>query len=272
MLTVGALPLLRHLSQAIGLVDAIDEAVEWDPARCHLSPGRRIEALVLNILAGRSPLYRVAGFYEDTATDLVFGTAIAPEDLTDDCLARALDKLAATGPRVVYSAVALRVCLFEAVDRSFLHYDTTSISLYGDYPENKAGELQLVRGYSKDGHPELKQLVLGLLCNRQGVPVWSDARDGNSEDTKANHDAIDQFCAALSVEELRDTVYIADSKLVCGANLKRMSELKLRFLSRLPESFSVCHAAKEAALGALSGSISGRWRRNQAAVSAVSGI
>jgi len=26
---------------------------------------------------------------------------------------------------------------------------------------------------------ELQQLVLGLLGNRQGVRVWSDARDGN---------------------------------------------------------------------------------------------
>ena len=245
---VGALPLLRHLSQAIGLVEAINATVAWDPSRCRLSPGHRIEALVLNILAGRFPLYRVAEFYQDTATDVVFGPHIEAEHLSDDCLARALDKLALSGPRVVYGAVALRACLFEGIDRSFLHYDTTSISLYGDYPGNAPEDLQLVRGYSKDGHPELKQLVLGLLCNRQGVPIWSDARDGNSEDTKANHDAIDKFCAALSPEQLRETIYIADSKLVCSANLQRMHDIHLRFLSRLPESFAACNAAKEAAL------------------------
>lgn len=246
--SVGALPLLQQISQAIGLVDTINDLVTWDPTRCRLSPGQRIEALVLNILAGRMPLYRVAEFYEDTATDLVFGHGVAFQHLTDDCLARALDKLAESQPRAIYSAVALRACLLEGIDHSFIHYDTTSISLYGDYPETKPGDIQLVRGYSKDNHPELKQLVLGLLCNRQGIPVWSEARNGNSEDTKANHDAIDAFCAALTPEQLRETVYIADSKLACGLNLTRMDELGLRFLSRLPDSFTVATAAKESAL------------------------
>lgn len=319
--TAGALPLLQHISTAIGLVETIDQLVPWDPVRCRLSPGRRIEALVLNILAGRTPLYRVGEFYEDTATELVFGPGITAEQLSDDCLARALDKLAAAGPRAVYSAdfgsfalkprggivpslpsphdmwrasdkattacaimvrqqlprrtiplllagpcgrrvapdcavnepksdsaVALRACLFEGIDRTFLHFDTTSMSLFGEYPDNQPGELQLRRGYSKDSHPELKQLVLSLLCNRQGIPIWSEARDGNSEDTHANHDAIDRFCAALSPQQLRETVYTADSKLVCEANLESMSSLGLRFLSHLPESFAVSSIAKRAAL------------------------
>ena len=146
---VGALPLLRQLSGDIGLVEVIDTLVQWDPTRCRLSPGQRIEALVLNILAGRRPLYRVAEFYEDTAMDLVFGPDVAAEHLTDDCLARALDKLADSGPRAVYSAVALRACLLEGIDRTFLHYDTTSISLYGEYADTPPTDLQLVRGFSK---------------------------------------------------------------------------------------------------------------------------
>lgn len=86
---VGALPLLRQLCR--------DELTEWDPKRCHLSPGRRIEALVLDVLHRRTPLYRVCKAYEDSALDVVFGEDIRPEDLTDDCLARALDKVAGAG-------------------------------------------------------------------------------------------------------------------------------------------------------------------------------
>lgn len=244
----GPLPLLLQVSTAMGLVQVIDEMVPWDPARCRVSPGRRIEALVLNILAGRSPLYRVAQFYEDTATGLLFGNEVRPEHLTDDSLARALDKLAEVGARRVYSAVALRACLLEDIERDFLHFDTTSISLYGEYPDDPPGQLQLTHGYSKDNHPELKQLVLGVLGNREGIPIWSDARDGNSEDSKANLDAIDQFCAALSPAQLRETVYVADSKLVTGPNLQRMVDLPLWFLSHLPESFAAARQAKEAAV------------------------
>lgn len=246
----GALPLLQRISSEIGLVETIDEIVEWDRARCHLSPGRRVEALVLNTLAGRTPLYRVEEFYEDTATELIFGPGVTAEDLNDDCLARALDKLADAGPRKIYSAVALRACLAEEIDREFVHFDTTSISLEGEYPDNAPGELQLTYGYSKDNHPELKQLILGLLTNRQGIPIWAEARDGNSEDTQANHDAIAQLSQALTPAELRQTVYVADSKLVTGPNLGIMDRLGLRFLSHLPESFAAARVAKEAAVAA----------------------
>ncbi len=245
---LGALPLLLHICRAIGLAETIDEMVEWDPTRCRLSPGKRIEALVLNILAGRTPLYRVAEFYEDTATGVLFGDGILPEHLTDDCLARALDKLAESQPRAVYSTVALRACIFEGMEREFGHFDTTSISLFGEYPDLRPEDIQLVRGYSKDGHPELKQLVLSLLCNRQGIPIWAEPRDGNSHDTEANRDAIDDFCGAFSPERLRETAWIADSKLVTGPNLARIAELGLRFLSRLPESFTAAATAKAAAL------------------------
>jgi Transposase len=245
---LGALPLLLHICRAIGLAETIDEMVPWDPTRCRLSPGKRIEALVLNILAGRTPLYRVAEFYEDTATGVLFGNDILPEHLTDDALARALDKLAEGGPRGVYSTVALRACMFEGIDRQFGHFDTTSVSLFGEYPGLRPEDLQLVRGYSKDGHPELKQLVLSLLCNRQGIPIWAEPRDGNSSDTEANRDAIDDFCGAFSPERLREMVWIADSKLITGPNLARIAELGLRFLSRLPESFNAAAVAKEAAL------------------------
>ena len=42
---VGALPLLRQLCRDIGLAEVVDEMTQWDPTRCRLSPGRRIEAM-----------------------------------------------------------------------------------------------------------------------------------------------------------------------------------------------------------------------------------
>ena len=247
---LGALPLLLHVCRVIGLAETVDHMVQWDPTRCRLSPGRRIEALILNILAGRTPLYRVAEFYEDTATAVLFGDDILPAHLSDDCLGRALDKLAECQPRAIYSAVALRACMLEDIDCQFTHFDTTSVSLFGEYANLTPQDLQLVRGYSKDGHPELKQLVLSLLCNHQGVPIWAEPRDGNSSDNHANRDAIDDYCAAFSPERLRNMVWVADSKLVTGPNLARIAELGLRFVSHLPESFKVADPAKRAAVDA----------------------
>lgn len=244
---VGPLPLLQRLVRAIGIPDVINEAVKWDPARRILSPGERIEALILNILGGHRPLYRVHEFYEDTATELLFHEGVSTAQLNDDCLARGLDDLATAGPREVYSAVALRACVVEGIERQTGHFDTTSVSLFGEYPDLESDDLQLVRGYSKDNLPELRQLVLSLLCNRQGIPLWAEVRDGNSADAPANRDAIDDFCAALDPEERRRMLWVADSALVTEANLARMKDLGLRYLSRLPERFAAAAQAKDAA-------------------------
>jgi len=83
---------------------------------------------------------------------------------------------------------------------------------------------------------------------RQGIPIWAESRDGNSQDTEANRDAIDDFCGAFTPDRLREMAWIADSKLVTGPNLARISELGLRFLSRLPETFTAAATAKAAAL------------------------
>jgi len=56
---VGALPLFRQLAQDIGLVEAINQTVHWDARLGHLSPGKRLLVLVLDILGGKSPLYRM---------------------------------------------------------------------------------------------------------------------------------------------------------------------------------------------------------------------
>jgi hypothetical protein len=90
---VGPLPLLLALMRKIGLIEVIDDLCTWDRERCLLSPGWRIALLILNILGGRRPLYRVHEFYEDTAAELLLPPGITPEHLHDDCLGRALDWL-----------------------------------------------------------------------------------------------------------------------------------------------------------------------------------
>jgi transposase len=244
---VGPLPLVAAIIRDLGLIELLDQLLPWDPVRCRLSPGQRIAALIVNMLGGHRPLYRVGEFYRQTVPELLFGPEVHAGLLSDDALARALDKLADAGPKAVYGAVALRACLHEDITDQGVHFDTTSRSLYGQYPDLDPEDLQLVRGYSKDGHPELKQLVLALLTNRQGIPVWGEVRDGNSADVLANADVIEQLCAALQPEQLAKMLYVADSALVSTDNLQRMANKGLRFVSRLPERYDVARQVKEQA-------------------------
>ena len=246
---VGAAPLVRAMCEAIGLRTLIDQQLEWDEARCKLSPGERIQALILNILTGHQPLYRVWESFEDTDCELLLGRGVAPEDLNDDALARALDKLHAAGPARVFSQLALHVLSQEAEGLPrFLHWDSTTRSLFGEYPTATGeGAVLPTHGHSKDKRPDLKQIVLALLGTRDGLSLWGEIRDGNSSDKKANAEMIAELCRCFSPEELRQCVYVADSALVTGPNLQRLADAKLRFISRLPESFGVAGEVKAAA-------------------------
>ena len=245
---VGAAPLVRAMCEAIGLREIIDRHVDWDSMRCKLSPGQRVTALILNILTSRQPLYRVWESFEDTDCELLLGEGVIYEDLNDDALGRALDKLQEAEARKIFSMVAANALIREAVDTRFLHWDSTSRSLYGEYPEaQSATGAKPARGHSKDHRPDLKQIVLTLLVNREGIPLYGEVRDGNSSDKKANREMVEELCRMFSPEQLRQLVYVADSALVTGSNLQLMREINLRFLSRLPENFSACREAKAAA-------------------------
>jgi hypothetical protein len=114
-LVVGAGPVIRALCEEIGLVEAVNQTVAWDPQRCHLSPGERIFALIVNLLTARQPLYRVHEPFQLTDVPLLLGSGHTAADFTDDALGRALDKVAAAGGATVFSAVATRALLHDHV-------------------------------------------------------------------------------------------------------------------------------------------------------------
>jgi transposase len=245
---VGAAPLIRAMCEAIGLREVIDENVEWDDRRCKLSPGERIQALVIDVLTGRHPLYHVWEGFERTDCELLLGEGVCPEDLNDDALARALDKLQAANPRLVFSLITSRAMVAEQVDYRFLHWDSTTRSLFGEYPTATGeGAVKPTYGFSKDKRPDLKQIVLAILGNREGIPLFGEVRDGNSSDKKANGEMIEALCQWFSPAELRRSVYVADSALVTHSNLEALEQAQLHFLSRLPETYGVAAQVKAAA-------------------------
>lgn len=99
----------------------IDGLVAWDATRCRLSPGERILPLVLILLTEREPLDQVDDAFRLTDPALLRGARITADDLGDDALGRALDKLAQAGPGAVFSAVAARAEAVEAIDRGGVH-------------------------------------------------------------------------------------------------------------------------------------------------------
>nr|WP_242848409.1 IS1634 family transposase [Sulfobacillus thermosulfidooxidans] len=252
---VGAGPVIRALCEEIGFIEAINQTVAWDSQRCHLSPGERIFALVVNLLTARRPLYRVHEQFQLTDVPLLFGSGRTAADFTDDALGRALDKVAAAGGATVFSAVATRALLHDHVwtpdSPVFVHWDSTTRSVYGTYPDTGSGTgVHPTYGHSKDHRPDLRQILLTLLGTREGIPVVGTVQDGNLSDKILNAEMIAALDDYFSPQQLQQLVYVADSALITGPNLKAMADRSLRFLSRCPETFRAAHDAKTAALAA----------------------
>jgi hypothetical protein len=66
-------------------------------------------------------------------------------------------------------------------------FDTTSLVYYGDGPdargEDKPEDEQLLDyGFSKARRSDLKQIVVGILMSKDGIPLAHEAFSGNTND------------------------------------------------------------------------------------------
>ena len=77
---VGAGPLVRQMADEIGLIALVNRMLTWDQIRTKVSPGERIFAMVLDILLGHSPLYRVEDRLASTDVPLLLGEGRIAED------------------------------------------------------------------------------------------------------------------------------------------------------------------------------------------------
>jgi transposase len=238
----GPFPVITTVCKECGIVDVVNEEVEWDENRSLLSPGLRLTALIVNCLTEGQPMYRLPDFFEKTDAANLFGEEITPENLNDHTLGRALDKLAEAGPRTVLGTVLLEAAAQENVSTNVLHADTTSFSVQGLYETEEDTEetLSITHGYSKDNRPDLKQFQVGLGVNRAGVPIVGDILDGNTADTTWNTELIGKLRQRLAADE--PPIYVADSKVVNQESLDEAAAEGISIISRIPRTYNAVDA------------------------------
>jgi hypothetical protein len=52
----GPLPVIKVVCEECGLIETVNEQVEWDEQQCRLSPGHRTMGLVMNFLTEGQPM------------------------------------------------------------------------------------------------------------------------------------------------------------------------------------------------------------------------
>jgi transposase len=243
---VRHLPIVKQYAKRINLVETINRLVD---SRMDLSPGTAILAMVLDTLSGRTPLYRLTEFFEEKDTELLLGSAVEPALFCDTNLGRAMDKIYESGTFKIFSQLAQNAISVFKVDARRVHFDTTSVSVYGDYdlPDEP---FKITYGHSKDKRPDLKQFLVSMLCVDRNIPILGATHDGNGSDKTINNDLLTNISKHMAQHGLEKGayVYVADSAFVTPDNLKKAEETK--FLSRLPATYKECGRAVHKAVTA----------------------
>ena len=227
---LGALPVAAQFGRRLRIAEVVDELC---PVRqvAPISHGEVIEALVANRLTAPAPLVQVEAWAAAMAVDEVYG--IEPHLLNDDRLGRALDAIAPHLDEVIGSVGAAAISEF-GVDVARLHWDMTSISLYGAYPDADEEYPAPRWGHPKDRRPDLKQIQTGLAVAADGgIPVFHHAYDGGAGEVAQVTGAM---TALKKIAGPRTFLLVGDSKLISWANATAMAAGQVAFIAPLAAS------------------------------------
>jgi len=158
--------------------------------------------------------------------------------LHDYRLGQILEALFAAPLNRVFGAIALNALEVYALSTPWLPQETTTLTLYGAYEDEPKppGAPRPAYGHSKDGHDDLKHVLLSLGVSSEGLPLRLGGRDGNTSDSPETPVAIEE-CVALGLDGVRGIV--ADSKAYCNRTLALCLERRVGLITLVPRTCAV---------------------------------
>ena len=237
---LGALPLINHFLDRIGLDAALARWLPEPDRRFKLLPAAAIRLLVVNLLVGRAPLYGLGEWAAPYAPALLGLPGPDTLWLNDDRVGRALVALFDADRASLLTELIVGVVAEFGVDTAEMHNDSTSVSVHGAYetadgtPRRGKPTPAVTFGHSKDHRPDLKQLVWILTVSADGsVPMAYRLADGNTSDDPTH---IPTWDGLVKVLGRRDFLYVADSKLCSGQAMRHIDGAGGRFVTVLPRT------------------------------------
>ncbi|GFO96849.1 IS4 family transposase [groundwater metagenome] len=227
------LPLVSACMRYLEIAKTIDEIVPPHPLN-HVTTGECVEAMVLSILTGEHTLYNVSEVLSQYDTSIIFQKKVDSNWFHDNRLGNALDALNTAGLNGIYSAIISKAIVKYSLDTSRLHFDTTSIGLYGKYETDEENPL-VSYGHSKMHRPDLKQVLFGLTATHDGnVPITGRITAGNTSDSTENRFNITSL--RNIIPDLSKTMLAADSKFFAGPTLELAYQNDLKFVTLVPNT------------------------------------
>jgi transposase len=167
-----------------------------------------------------SELHIAEHLYEHTALcDLL---SIGSEKINDDRLYRALDKLL---PHKEALEIHLKARLGQLFDLEYdlLLYDVTSTYFEGQAKANPLAQ----HGYSRDKRSDCKQVCIGLVVSRSGLPFGYEIFAGNRRDVTTLQEIVETMESRYGKA---DRIWVMDRGMVSQENIAFLKEGKRRYI------------------------------------------
>ena len=185
-------------------------------------------AMVLNRLIAPASEHAMPDWMRHTA--LVDILDVDFEGVDDNRLYRVLDKLYPHRATIEAALVQHERSLFN-LDTTIYLYDLTSTYFEGQCPRNDKAKL----GHSRDKRPDCKQVVVGLVVNRDGFPIAHEVFAGNTSDHTTLPTMLDRLAAHAGLKE--GATVVVDRGMAYDENIAELKKRKLHYVvaSRQPE-------------------------------------
>lgn len=153
---------------------------------------------------------------------------IPVDRVNDDRLYRTLDQLWPHKEAMQKHLTKRLGTLFE-VEYDLLLYDVTSTFFEGQCAANPDAK----RGYSRDQRPDCKQVNIGLVVSRSGLPLGFEIFPGNTHDSQT----VEQIVTTMETWYGKaDRIWVMDRGMVSDENVAFLKESGRRYILGTPKA------------------------------------
>jgi len=186
-----------------------------------------VQVLVLcRLCEPSSELHIAEHFYEQSALADLLG--VPADKVNEDRLYRALDQLLPYKEGLERHLKERLGNLF-GLDYDLLLYDVTSTYFEGEAKGNPLAQ----RGYSRDGRPDCKQVCIGLVVSRCGMPLGYEVFAGNRHDATTLEEVVETMERRYGRAQ---RIWVLDRGMVSQEHIKFLQESGRRYVVGTPKS------------------------------------
>jgi transposase len=208
----GPLLIFKRIWQELGLGKVLAHEVRHVDAE--FDPTEAVFNMVLNRLTAPSSKRQLC-LWEETVE------GVEPFELHQ--YYRALDYLIEQKDGIEQGVFArMRDLFHSSVD--VVLFDTTTIAYYGDSDQH---EELLDYGFSKIRRGDLKQVVVGILMSREGIPLGHEVFEGNKNDVTCFSDIIDKIAAKFRIERV---ILVGDRGMISKKNIQHLEQHNYKYI------------------------------------------